>query len=51
VADERQGADEAETAPDREARYFARYEAVPDDDEDFKAIGRLGIESLRELEQ
>ncbi len=40
-----------ETEAEREARYFAGYQAIPDgDDEDFKAIGRLAIETLRELE-
>ncbi len=39
-----------ETEAEREARYFAGYEAIPDDDEDFKAIERLAIESLRDSE-
>ena len=40
-----------ETEAEREARYFAGYQAIPDaDDEDFKALDRLAIESLRESE-
>ena len=40
-----------ETEAEREARYFAGYEAIPDgNDEDFKAIQRLAIESLRDSE-
>lgn len=39
----------AETDAQREARYFAGYEAVPDGaDEDVKAIPRLAIENLRD---
>lgn len=33
---------------DREARYFAGYEAIPDNDEDFKAVERAGVEDLRD---
>jgi metal-responsive CopG/Arc/MetJ family transcriptional regulator len=31
---------------EREARYFAGYEAIPDDDEVFKGVARLGAEAL-----
>ncbi|HEX9494530.1 MAG TPA: hypothetical protein VGA38_02080 [Candidatus Limnocylindria bacterium] len=41
-----------ETDAEREARYFAGYQAIPDaDDEDFEAINRLAIEMLRESEE
>jgi metal-responsive CopG/Arc/MetJ family transcriptional regulator len=32
---------------EREARYFAGYEAIPDNDEDFKGVARLGAAVLR----
>ena len=36
---------------EREARYFAGYRAIPDgDDDDFKAIERVGIEDLKDAE-
>ena len=35
---------------EREERYFAGYRAIPDtDDEDFKAIERVGLETLRKV--
>jgi metal-responsive CopG/Arc/MetJ family transcriptional regulator len=34
-----------------EARYFAGYQAIPDNDEDFKAIARIGAETLRNGEE
>jgi hypothetical protein len=41
----------AETAREREARYFAGYEAISDNDEDFQAIARIGIENLRDMDR
>jgi hypothetical protein len=41
----------AETAREREARYFAGHEAIPDNDEDFQAIVRIGIEDLRDMDR
>ena len=40
----------AETEREREARYFAGYRAIPDDDEDFAAVSAIGIEELRGLD-
>ena len=34
---------------EREARYFAGYEAIPDTDDDFQGVTRLGAEALRRL--
>lgn len=36
---------------EREARYFAGYQAIPDSDEDFTAIARMGAETLRSGEE
>lgn len=36
---------------EREARYFAGYQAIPDTDEDFEGIARLGAEMLRKGEE
>jgi hypothetical protein len=48
VGDRDERAGRAETEAEREARYFAGYQALPDgDDEDFMAIQRLAIEALR----
>jgi hypothetical protein len=41
----------AGTSSEREARYFAGYEAIPDNDENFEAIARIGIEGLRNLDR
>lgn len=38
-----------QTEADREARYFAGYEAIPDTDEDFKGVSRVAAETLRAL--
>jgi len=32
---------------EREARYFAGYEAIPDTDDDFEGVARIGAELLR----
>lgn len=40
-----------ESEADREARYFAGYLTYPDgEDEDFKAIDRLAVETLAKIE-
>jgi metal-responsive CopG/Arc/MetJ family transcriptional regulator len=38
-----------QTDAEREARYFAGYEATPDTDDDFKGVARLAAETLRKL--
>jgi len=38
-----------QTEAEREARYFAGYEAIPDTDEDFNGLSRLAAETLRKL--
>ncbi|GAC1459451.1 MAG: hypothetical protein NVS1B1_04140 [Candidatus Limnocylindrales bacterium] len=38
-----------QTEAEREARYFAGYEAIPDTDEDFKGLSRLAAQTLRKL--
>jgi len=32
---------------ERESRYFAGYEAIPETDDDFQGVARLGAEALR----
>ena len=41
----------AESEAELEARYFAGYQAFPDDDEDFRAIDRMAVESLQQLDR
>lgn len=38
-----------QTEAEREARYFAGYDAIPDTDEDFAGIARVAAKTLREL--
>jgi metal-responsive CopG/Arc/MetJ family transcriptional regulator len=36
---------------EREARYFAGYQAIPDNDEDFEGIAAIATETLRNGEE